>query len=163
MPSRPYRPTREHLSIVADIVDRAADAMFRHEDERYLDHPMYDPEDRYDAGYCRHGKYVGGCGVDWMCGPCEGDVSDAAWLVGGLRDAANRWAEARADVDAARLGLEVFRAVGLEVSDKDERAVEDAEAREEAWREDFAASYRRVMTLTFWASERAAEREAADA
>jgi hypothetical protein len=22
-------------------------------------------------GHCRHGVYVGGCGVDWMCGPCE--------------------------------------------------------------------------------------------
>lgn len=22
-------------------------------------------------GYCRHGVYVGGCGVDWMCGACE--------------------------------------------------------------------------------------------
>lgn len=23
-------------------------------------------------GYCVHGVYVGGCGVDWMCGRCEG-------------------------------------------------------------------------------------------
>lgn len=23
------------------------------------------------AGYCRHGVYVGGCGIDWMCGTCE--------------------------------------------------------------------------------------------
>ncbi len=22
-------------------------------------------------GYCRHGAYVGGCGIDWMCGTCE--------------------------------------------------------------------------------------------
>jgi hypothetical protein len=22
-------------------------------------------------GHCRHGVYVGGCGVDWMCGACE--------------------------------------------------------------------------------------------
>lgn len=22
-------------------------------------------------GYCKHGTYVGGCGIDWMCGPCE--------------------------------------------------------------------------------------------
>lgn len=22
-------------------------------------------------GYCPHGKYVGGCGIDWMCGACE--------------------------------------------------------------------------------------------
>lgn len=26
-------------------------------------------------GYCEHGVYVGGCGIDWMCGYCEtGDV-----------------------------------------------------------------------------------------
>ena len=23
------------------------------------------------AGRCPHGKYVGGCGIDWMCGMCE--------------------------------------------------------------------------------------------
>lgn len=22
-------------------------------------------------GHCRHGVYVGGCGIDWMCGACE--------------------------------------------------------------------------------------------
>lgn len=27
-------------------------------------------ESRYE-GYCFHGKYVGGCGIDWMCGWCE--------------------------------------------------------------------------------------------
>lgn len=27
--------------------------------------------DRMDSGYCRHGVYVGGCGIDWMCGKCE--------------------------------------------------------------------------------------------
>lgn len=26
--------------------------------------------------YCRHGRYIGGCGVDWMCGACEMDYSD---------------------------------------------------------------------------------------
>lgn len=24
-----------------------------------------------EDGYCRHGTYVGGCGIDWMCGICE--------------------------------------------------------------------------------------------
>lgn len=33
---------------------------------------------RDEAGYCRHGVYVGGCGVDWMCGICE--TSDEDWL-----------------------------------------------------------------------------------
>lgn len=23
------------------------------------------------TGYCFHGTYVGGCGIDWMCGYCE--------------------------------------------------------------------------------------------
>lgn len=26
-------------------------------------------------GYCRHGKYVGGCGIDWMCGLCEDGIT----------------------------------------------------------------------------------------
>jgi hypothetical protein len=25
----------------------------------------------YPGDVCRHGKYVGGCGVDLMCGACE--------------------------------------------------------------------------------------------
>ena len=25
----------------------------------------------YPGDVCRHGRYTGGCGVDWMCGPCE--------------------------------------------------------------------------------------------
>lgn len=24
-------------------------------------------------GYCEHGVYVGGCGIDWMCPECEWD------------------------------------------------------------------------------------------
>lgn len=30
-----------------------------------------DMYERHQAGYCRHGVYVGGCGIDWMCGACE--------------------------------------------------------------------------------------------
>lgn len=26
---------------------------------------------KYAYGYCKHGAYVGGCGVDYMCGACE--------------------------------------------------------------------------------------------
>jgi hypothetical protein len=29
-------------------------------------------------GYCVHGTYVGGCGIDWMCGHCEMDEFDYA-------------------------------------------------------------------------------------
>ena len=25
----------------------------------------------YPGDVCKHGVYVGGCGIDWMCGPCE--------------------------------------------------------------------------------------------
>jgi hypothetical protein len=28
-----------------------------------------------EQGYCEHGKYVGGCGIDWMCGYCEDGIS----------------------------------------------------------------------------------------
>lgn len=28
-------------------------------------------EGNYDYDYCIHGVYVGGCGIDWMCGHCE--------------------------------------------------------------------------------------------
>lgn len=28
------------------------------------------------SGYCKHGVYVGGCGVDWMCGACEAGEPD---------------------------------------------------------------------------------------
>ena len=26
-------------------------------------------------GYCEHGVYVGGCGIDWMCHYCESGVT----------------------------------------------------------------------------------------
>jgi|WetSurMetagenome_2_1015567.scaffolds.fasta_scaffold280367_1 hypothetical protein len=25
----------------------------------------------YPGDVCKHGTYVGGCGIDWMCGKCE--------------------------------------------------------------------------------------------
>lgn len=38
---------------------------------------------RGDAdGYCEHGTHVGGCGIDWLCGPCEDGVSQAEILDG---------------------------------------------------------------------------------
>lgn len=39
-------------------------------------------------GYCFHGTYVGGCGIDWMCGYCEsGDEGSSHYdyLSGSLR------------------------------------------------------------------------------
>lgn len=35
---------------------------------------MRNDYDQYD-GYCEHGTYVGGCGIDWMCGYCEEGIS----------------------------------------------------------------------------------------
>ena len=33
-----------------------------------------------NEGYCFHGVYVGGCGIDWMCGYCEsGDEGSSAY------------------------------------------------------------------------------------
>jgi hypothetical protein len=33
-----------------------------------------------EDGYCEHGTYVGGCGIDWMCGWCEDGISYADYL-----------------------------------------------------------------------------------
>ncbi len=27
----------------------------------------------YKDGFCKHGVYVGGIGIDWMCGECESE------------------------------------------------------------------------------------------
>jgi len=35
-----------------------------------------------EAGYCPHGTYVGGCGIDWMCHDCEMGISDAEYVDG---------------------------------------------------------------------------------
>ncbi len=32
-----------------------------------------------EKGYCVHGVYVGGCGIDWMCQLCEDGVSYKEW------------------------------------------------------------------------------------
>lgn len=45
---------------MADDRDDSSDAEFR------------DPD-----GYCQHGQYVGGCGIDYMCEWCENGVSAA--------------------------------------------------------------------------------------
>lgn len=29
----------------------------------------------YQGDVCEHGAYVGGCGIDYMCGPCEDGYS----------------------------------------------------------------------------------------
>lgn len=39
--------------------------------EDVLAHDRYERDALAREGHCRHGVYVGGCGIDWMCGPCE--------------------------------------------------------------------------------------------
>ena len=39
--------------------------------EDILAHDRFERDALARDGHCRHGVYVGGCGVDWMCGPCE--------------------------------------------------------------------------------------------
>lgn len=34
-----------------------------------------DLEFRDPDGYCEHGTYVGGCGIDWLCQWCEDGIS----------------------------------------------------------------------------------------
>jgi len=40
-----------------------------HEAQAKLDYPQ--GWQSYPGDVCPHGKYTGGCGIDWMCGPCE--------------------------------------------------------------------------------------------
>jgi len=44
------------------------------------------------GGYCVHGVYVGGCGIDWMCGICESgeDLSPTEWAMANVRDEIRR-------------------------------------------------------------------------
>lgn len=56
-----------------------------------------DAEFREADGYCDHGVYVGGCGIDWMCQWCEDGISRAEWLamgraerLAGVRERAQR-------------------------------------------------------------------------
>lgn len=58
-----------------------------------------DPEFRDPDGYCEHGVYVGGCGIDWMCQWCEDGISlaEARRIVAAQRK--------RIQVEAARRRL----------------------------------------------------------
>lgn len=37
-------------------------------------------------GYCHHGTYVGGCGIDWMCYYCESGYSNYEVALGAAYD-----------------------------------------------------------------------------
>jgi hypothetical protein len=53
-------------------------------------------------GHCKHGVYVGGCGIDWMCQMCESGVSDYEWAMGFAFERYNRdmRAEAKKEIEA---------------------------------------------------------------
>lgn len=46
-----------------------ADLMADMDDRDDSADPQYRPAD----GYCKHGRYVGGCGADYICGECESE------------------------------------------------------------------------------------------
>jgi len=39
-----------------------------------------------EHGYCKHGIYVGGCGIDWMCGRCETPTCEVCGTTKDIRD-----------------------------------------------------------------------------
>ena len=69
-----------------------------------------DPQYREPDGYCEHGKYVGGCGVDWMCRWCEDGISRAEWLALGR---AERLASVREQASRAERLLAYLLANGM--------------------------------------------------
>lgn len=70
-----------------------------------------DPEFRDPNGYCPHGTYVGGCGIDWMCQWCEDGISlaEAKRIVSAEKTRAVR---ERADRAARALSLLLTHGMG---------------------------------------------------
>jgi hypothetical protein len=56
---------QEDLALVADALGGVR-AHYHAQQQRAV-------ERDHGPGHCRHGVYVGGCGIDWMCGSCEMD------------------------------------------------------------------------------------------
>jgi hypothetical protein len=54
-------------------------------------------------GHCKHGTYVGGCGIDWMCGLCESDVTDYEWAIGVALDKYRRDMKEKANEEFDKL------------------------------------------------------------
>lgn len=65
-------------------------------------HNNCDVEIWAQEGRCKHGTYVGGCGIDWMCQLCESSVSDYEWAMGVALDEYHHAMKkkARIEVDA---------------------------------------------------------------
>lgn len=61
-------------------------------------------------GHCVHGVYVGGCGIDWMCGICESgeDLSVTEWAMANVRDEIRRIQR----VQLAEMQCELLEMVG---------------------------------------------------
>jgi hypothetical protein len=57
-------------------------------------------------GYCEHGTYVGGCGIDWMCHMCEMGVEWRDYIIGMRKDA--RWARKRHNAKTMMEGFTKF-------------------------------------------------------
>jgi hypothetical protein len=69
-----------------------------------------DANDIFDGlaqGYCVHGTYVGGCGIDWMCGACESG-EDRRDFVQVAEDRLTNWAWADALNGHARNNLKAI-------------------------------------------------------
>lgn len=69
-----------------------------------------DPEYRDPHGYCEHGVYVGGSGIDWTCQWCEDGISvaEARKIV-----AADRLRAVRGRAERAETALNILLAHGV--------------------------------------------------
>lgn len=59
--------------------------------KRLFERVWYGKPRDYHDGRCPHGVYVGGCGIDWMCGICESDVTWAEYIRGERYQASVDW------------------------------------------------------------------------
>jgi hypothetical protein len=65
-------------------------------------------------GHCVHGVYVGGCGIDWLCGSCELGDGHNSHTDASLASA-NKRATSKV-VDAVVLGLNAWAILGSDIS-----------------------------------------------
>ncbi len=78
--------------------------------------------------YCPHGKYVGGCGIDWMCFPCE--MGDEQSSPRELRQYVLNWKVRVAEFEAQIGSFELNAALRQVLIDhsKDHKGLRHAEA-----------------------------------
>jgi hypothetical protein len=58
----------DEIDHLHDVLDAVRDGI-----KMILAHDQSERDRSAPDGHCRHGVYVGGSGVDWMCGACEAD------------------------------------------------------------------------------------------